>query len=85
MRNRWRHSTLTSATEVRELVSSAMRRTDSIGRRVKSATDATGPRDPMPRLAPVDSQDACRYSTDGMRPRSTSPACSSAEQTDGTS
>ena len=35
-------------TDVRKLVSSAMRRTSSSGLRVYKATDATGPRDPIP-------------------------------------
>ena len=39
---------LISATEVRELVSSAMRRISLDRPSVKSATDATGPREPMP-------------------------------------
>ena len=39
------HSTRVNATDVRELVSSAMVRTCSIGTDVKSATDATGPSD----------------------------------------
>ena len=43
MWNRRRQSTLMSATEVRELVSSATARIDRSGTRVKSATDRTGP------------------------------------------
>ena len=37
-----------SVTDVRELVSSAIDRICSTGTRVKSATDAIGPREPMP-------------------------------------
>ena len=45
---KWRAAiTRVSATEVRELVSSAMVRTRSIGTDVKSATDRTGPSDAM--------------------------------------
>ena len=45
---KWRaHSTAKSATDVRELVSSATVRTRSIGTLVKTATDATGPSEPM--------------------------------------
>ena len=39
---------LRSATEVLELVSRAMRRIDDTGFVEKSATDATGPREPIP-------------------------------------
>jgi hypothetical protein len=45
---KWRAAiTRVSATEVRELVSSAMVRTRSMGTDVKSATDRTGPSDAM--------------------------------------
>ena len=37
-----------SVTDVRELVSSAIVRISATGKRVYSATEATGPRDPMP-------------------------------------
>ena len=37
-----------SATDVRELVSSAMRRISASGTLAYSATDATGPSEPMP-------------------------------------
>ncbi len=45
---KWRaHSTLNRATDVRELASRATVRTRSIGTWLKTATDATGPSDPM--------------------------------------
>ena len=41
--NQRAHSTRSSATDVRELVSSAMDRISSVGTLLKIATDATGP------------------------------------------
>jgi len=48
MRYRRSHNTRMRVADVRELVSSAMWRMSSTGRRVKSATEATGPREPIP-------------------------------------
>ena len=47
------HSTRTSATDVRELVSMAIDRTSSIGLDVKSSTDATGPREAIARSGTI--------------------------------
>ena len=47
------HSTRTSATEVRELVSIAIERTSDIGRPAYNATDATGPSDAMARSGTI--------------------------------
>ena len=62
------HSTRTSATDVRELVSITIDRTSGIGRVVKSATDATGPRDAMARSGTIRYESPRRYSIDGNQP-----------------
>ncbi len=48
MPNTSRHSSPVRPADVRELVSTAMQRSCSIGREVKIATDATGPSEMMP-------------------------------------
>ena len=65
-----------SATDVRELVSSASDRTRPIGTFVKMATDATGPSDATAQSGTIAYPSPRRYSIDGISPRSISPACS---------
>ena len=85
MSNRRAHRMRVSAADVRDDVSSASVRTSRIGSRVKSATDATGPSDPMQTPGTMRSPGRSRYVIDGTMPRSMSPAASSRAHSDGTS
>ena len=72
---KWRaHNTVNRATDVRELASRATVRTRSIGTRLKTATDATGPSDPMATPGTATYESPRRYSMEGTRPTSTWPA-----------
>ncbi len=74
-----------SIADVRELESSAIDFTSAIGLRVKSATEATAPSDPMHTPGTMRSPGRSRYVIDGTMPRSMSPSASSRAQSDGTS
>ena len=85
MRNSRAHNTRTSATEVRELVSSAIDRTSLIGFDAISNTDATGPRDAIARSGTMRYGPPRRYSIEGINPTSIAASCSSRAHSDGTS
>jgi len=70
---------------VRDDVSSAIRRTRDSGTRENSATELTGPSDPMHTPGTTRSSGRSRYAIDGTMPRSISPRASNCAQTDGRS
>ncbi len=83
---KWRsHSTCTSATDVRELVSMAIERTSRIGFVVYSATESTAPCETIATSGTMRYGPPRRYSMDGIRPTSMDPACSRRAHSDGTS
>ena len=85
MLNRRAQRIFSSATDVRDEVSSAIERTSDTGVRVNSATEATAPSDPMQTPGTTRSCGRVRYEIDGTIPKSIAPSASNDAQTDGTS